>query len=56
MTEVFETPFGEVLCGRCGYCLECNENGDMPDICPECRAKLDYGVFKPEKQNKELKL
>lgn len=45
MTEVFETPFGEVLCGRCGYCLECDENGDMPLVCPECRAKLNYEFF-----------
>lgn len=45
MTEVFETPFGEVLCGRCGYSLECDENGDMPVFCPECKAQLDYSFF-----------
>ena len=49
MTEVFETPFGEVLCGRCGHCLECDENGDMPVFCPECKAQLDYSFFEQTK-------
>lgn len=44
--DVFETPFGEVLCGRCGAELECDECGDMPEICPECGAFLPYEVYK----------
>ena len=45
LVEVFETPYGEVLCGRCGYELECNDCGDMPDVCPECGAKLMYSYY-----------
>lgn len=43
--EVYETPVGEVLCGRCGRELECNDCGDMPDICPECGAPLNYSYY-----------
>ena len=43
--EVYETIFGEVLCGRCGAELECDECGDMPERCPECGAKLDYSYY-----------
>ena len=46
--EVYETPLGEVLCGRCGCEIECDECGDMPEICPECGAILDYSYFKEE--------
>ena len=48
MVEVYETPFGEVLCGRCGCELECDENGDMPDICPECGAELGYAYYEQD--------
>ena len=27
---------------ECGAAIECNECGDMPDVCPECGAELDY--------------
>ena len=52
-TEVYESPFGDVLCGRCGAELECDECGDdwlwpMPDICPVCGARLDYGCVRTE--------
>ncbi len=43
--EVFETPYGEVLCGRCGCELECNECGDMPEVCPECGVTLSYSYY-----------
>ena len=46
--EVFETPMGEVLCGRCGHELECNDCGDMPDVCPECGVKLNYSFYETE--------
>lgn len=44
-TEVYETPFGEVICGRCGYEIECDDCGDMPEKCPDCGANLNYGIF-----------
>ena len=46
--EVYDTPFGDVLCGRCGAELECDECGDMPEFCPECGAKLDYSYYGKE--------
>ena len=46
--EVYETPFGDVLCERCGAELECDECGDMPELCPECGAKLDYSYYEEE--------
>lgn len=46
--DVFETVFGEVLCGRCGAELECNECGDMPEICPKCGAFLSYSIYKED--------
>lgn len=42
MAELIETPFGEILCGHCGYSIVCDENGDMPDVCPECGETLDW--------------
>lgn len=47
-TEVFETPYGEVLCGCCGAELECNEFGDMPEQCPSCGVHLSYSVYEEE--------
>lgn len=44
--EVFETQYGESICGRCGGELESNDCGDMPDICPHCGAELDYSEYK----------
>lgn len=46
--EVYETPFGEVLCGCCGAELECDDCGDMPEICPQCGAILDYSCYEPD--------
>lgn len=53
--EVCETVFGEVLCGRCGAELECDDCCDewpwpMPELCPECGAKLDYSYYEEERQ------
>lgn len=42
LTQVFETFLGELLCGTCGYELECDECGDMPETCPECGSHLSY--------------
>lgn len=50
VVEVFETPFGEVVCGRCGAELECDECGDMPEICPECGAFMSYEIYEEEHQ------
>lgn len=41
-SEVYISIFGEAICGCCGYELECNDCGDMPEICPECGSQLDY--------------
>lgn len=49
--EVYDTPLGEVLCGRCGYELECDEFCDMPEICPECGGQLSYGGNENGKYN-----
>lgn len=48
--EVFEAHCGELLCGRCGYELECDDCGDMPDYCPECGAKLDWSFYDVEEE------
>lgn len=29
-------------CENCGEVLECDEFGEMPDVCPVCCAVLDY--------------
>lgn len=44
---VYETPFGECICGCCGGELESNDCGDMPDVCPHCGAELDYKEYEP---------
>lgn len=46
--EVYEGPFGEVICGRCGYELVCNDCGDMPNFCPNCGAELGYSIYEEE--------
>lgn len=45
MTEVHETEYGELTCGKCGFFLQCGESGDMPRFCPECGATLDWSLF-----------
>jgi len=39
---VFETPFGDVLCGFCGHELEPDDDGNMPERCHECMCKPEY--------------
>lgn len=34
--------YGELCCENCGASLECDQNGDFPELCPVCGAKLDY--------------
>lgn len=42
--SVTEDDFGMMRCGICGAELLCDENGDMPDTCPQCGSALDYGA------------
>lgn len=37
--------YGELFCENCGASLECDQNGDLPELCPVCGAKLDYSKF-----------
>lgn len=37
--------YGLTYCGACGQVLECDENGDMPEICPKCRMALNWEEF-----------
>ncbi len=37
--------YGELCCENCGASLECDQNGDLPELCPVCGAKLDYSKF-----------
>lgn len=48
--QVYETPYGEVICERCGFSLESNDCGDMPDYCPKCGAKLDWSIYDVEEE------
>lgn len=42
MAKVCEDNFGVLWCEDCGAELTCDENGDMPETCPDCGAPLDY--------------
>lgn len=43
---VFEDAFGISCCGHCHDELQCNNSGDMPDICPQCHKKLNWALYK----------
>lgn len=34
--------YGELFCENCGAPLECDQNGDLPELCPVCGTKLNY--------------
>ena len=42
---VFETTEGLLRCDHCGKIVECNENGDMPEVCQGCGDELDYSAI-----------
>lgn len=44
-SKVREEEFGVLVCARCGSEIDCDENGDLPEICPNCAAELDYSDF-----------
>lgn len=44
---VYEDRHGNTRCGVCCAALFCDDNGDMPDICPCCGAPLDYSIYRP---------
>lgn len=46
--KVYEDDFGICRCEGCDAELVCNENGDMPDNCPKCKAKLDWSFYAAE--------
>ena len=39
---VYIDRYGICRFGRCCEPLFCDENGDMPVICPRCDSELDY--------------
>ena len=43
--RVLLSDYEETYCEHCGTTIECDENGEMPDICPHCKAELDYFIF-----------
>lgn len=36
---------GIVHCEKCGAELICNDNGDMPEYCPQCCRQIDWASF-----------
>lgn len=42
---VYEDRHGNTRCSACCSPLWCNDNGDMPDTCPQCGAPLDYSAY-----------
>ena len=49
-SRVFIDDEGLSRCGNCGEALECNEFGEMPDVCPVCCAVLDYDHIDDRKE------
>lgn len=47
MSTVYEDDFCVARCGECNEELLCDGNGNMPDVCPKCGAKLDYSFYNP---------
>ena len=47
VSRVLLDDYGETHCEMCGRTLMCDEFGDMPDVCPHCKRKLDYSIFDP---------
>ncbi len=45
--EVEEKNDGTVECTLCHHSIECDENGDMPELCPGCGSHLAYSSFEP---------
>lgn len=37
--------YGLTHCEGCGSEILCDENGDMPYVCPNCGVFLDYSEF-----------
>ena len=37
--------FGITYCEKCKAEILCNEFGDMPDTCPNCKRELDYALL-----------
>lgn len=45
MAKVYEDNVGISRCDGCRAELLCDENGDMPDVCPGCGEQLDWSVY-----------
>lgn len=41
-SKTYTTPDGIIHCTRCDTDLLCDENGEMPTVCPRCGAHIDY--------------
>ena len=52
MGRVHEDDFGILWCTNCSTELTCDENGELPAICPDCGEALDWARYKAE-QTKE---
>jgi hypothetical protein len=39
------TDDGLVICSECGEVLECDDGGDMPEICPGCGERVEWSQW-----------
>lgn len=45
MAIVYEDYAGIVRCNGCHAELLCDENGDVPNVCPTCKEPLNWSMF-----------
>lgn len=44
-SKVYEDGQGVARCGACSRELACNKSGDIPEVCPRCKAALDWSFY-----------
>jgi hypothetical protein len=47
---------GDVTCGNCNSILFCDESGDMPTVCPECRRTVKWEDWLEPRETAERNL
>ena len=45
ISRVLVDDYDENYCAACGQTIACDEFGDMPEYCPNCKLLLDYSLY-----------